>query len=109
MHIPPKLAIQHLGPRDLALIRKVFETACAKTRIPHLSKRAVRLASFIADEYRLGNKDETSLLECAIWFGTARIPLATEDKSPSDTQVAATREGRGRAGLRKTGVPKSQG
>lgn len=109
MHIPPKLAIQHLGPHDLALIRRVFETARAKARIPRLSRQADRLASFITDEYRFGNKDEASLLECALWFGTARIPSALGEASIVDTQVAATREGRDRAGLRKTGVPKSQG
>lgn len=109
MHVPPKLPIQHLGPHDLALIRRVFETARAKARIPRLSRHADRLASFIADEYRFGNTDEASLLECALWFGTARIPSALGEASIADTQVAATRHGRDRAGLRKTGVPKSQG
>lgn len=109
MHTPPKLAVQHLGPRDVALIRKVFEAACSKTRIPRLSRDADRLASFITDEFRFGNTHEASLLECAMWFGTARLPSAVSHASTVDTQVAATREGRDRAGLRKTGVPKSQG
>ena len=109
MHIPPKLAVQHLGSRDVALIRRVFKAACSKTRTHHISKDADRLAKFISDEFRFGNRDEASLLECALWFGTARIPPATRDVSTVDTQVAATREGRDRVGLRKTGVPKSQG
>lgn len=102
MHIPPKLAVQHLGPRDVALIRKVFEAACSKTRTQHISKDANRLAKFITDEYRFGNKDEDSLLECALWFGIARNPPTVRDASIVDTQVAATREGRDRAGLRKS-------
>ena len=66
MHTLPSLTGHHLSPQDLAVVRRVFEATCLKTRIQERGIQADRLARFIMDEFRFGNTDEGSLLECAL-------------------------------------------
>lgn len=70
MHTLPSLKGHHLSPHELSVIRRVFEATCLKTRSPACGIQADRLARFIMDEFRFGNTDEASLLECAC--GTRR-------------------------------------
>lgn len=56
------------------------------------------------DEYRFGNTDETSLPERYL-VRNRRVAPAAEGSSP---KLRQTRQGKGRAGLRKPGVFKSE-
>lgn len=94
MHTLPSLKGHHLSPHELSVIRRVFEATCLKTRSPACGIQADRLARFIMDEFRFGNTDEASLLECALWHETRRIPPKAKNHSIVDMRTARTREGR---------------
>ncbi|MGF6175149.1 hypothetical protein ABIE33_003457 [Ensifer sp. 4252] len=109
MHTLPSLTGHHLSPQDLAVVRRVFEATCLKTRIQERGIQADRLARFIMDEFRFGNTDEGSLLECALWHETRRIPSKPKSHSIVDTRTARTREGRDPGQIPTTGAPHDRG
>ncbi|NVD38893.1 hypothetical protein HT585_08505 [Ensifer sp. HO-A22] len=109
MHTLPSLTGHHLSPRELSVVRRVFEATCLKTRIQERGVQADRLARFIMDELRFGNTDESSLLECALWHETRRSPSATKSQSIVDVRTARTREGRDPGQPVKTGAPHHRG
>ncbi|KOF12848.1 hypothetical protein AC244_33095 [Ensifer adhaerens] len=104
MHTLPSLTGHHLSPRDLSVVRRVFEATCLKTRLQERGIQADRLARFIMDEFRFGNTDEVSLLECALWHETRRIPSKAKNHSVVDIRTARTREGRDPSQMRKAGA-----
>lgn len=115
MHTLPSLTGHHLSPRDLSVVRRVFEATCLKTRLQERGIQADRLARFIVDEFRFGNTDEVSLLECALWHvecalwhETRRIPSKAK-ASIVDIRTARTREGRDPGQMRKAGAPHDRG
>ncbi|KQW46849.1 hypothetical protein ASD02_34890 [Ensifer sp. Root1252] len=105
MHTLPSLTGHHLSPRDLSAVRRVFEATCLKTRLDGRGIQADRLARFILDEFRFGNTDEASLLECALWHETRRTPPKAKNHSIVDMRTARTREGRDSSQAPKTGNP----
>ncbi len=104
MYTLPSLKGHHLSPDELSVVRRVFEATCLKTANQGRGKQADRLARFIMDELRFGNTDERSLLECALWHETRRIPSKAKNHAVVDIQAARTREGRDPGQIRKTGL-----
>ncbi|OMQ33900.1 hypothetical protein [Ensifer sp. 1H6] len=109
MHTLPSLKGHHLSPHELSVVRRVFEATCLKTRIQARDIQADRLARFIMDEYRFGNTDEASLLECALWHETRRIPSKAKNRSIVDIRTARTREGRDPGQMSKPGASPERG
>lgn len=81
-------SVQHLGPRDLALIRRAFEAACSKTRTPRLNRDADRLAEFITDEFRFGTR-----MKPLFWKALSKIlmihPMCISCSRCNDDQTEA--------------------
>lgn len=63
---------------DHAMMRRVHDGACAAARIKRHGTRGEQLAKFIAEEFALGNRDETSLSECALWLVRRQKPPTVE-------------------------------
>ena len=91
MYTLPNLTGHNLSPHDIVVVRRVFEATCSKKRP---GDHADRLARFIMDEFRFGNTDEASLLECALWHETRGIPPEAGRHLVVDMRTAGTRENR---------------
>ncbi|SDA91511.1 hypothetical protein [Sinorhizobium sp. NFACC03] len=89
MYMLPNLTGHNLSPHDIVVVRRVFEATCSKKRP---GDHADRLARFIMDEFRFGNTDEASLLECALWHETRGILPEAKRHSLVDIQTALARE-----------------
>ena len=89
MYTLPNLTGHNLSPHDIVVVRRVFEATCSKKRP---GGHADRLARFIMDEFRFGNTDEASLLECALWHETRGILPEAKRDSIVDMRTALPRE-----------------
>ncbi|WP_457584381.1 hypothetical protein [Ensifer canadensis] len=88
MHDLPQASGRQLSPDDIEMLQRVFDATCFSARVPRRGERANRLAKFIMDEFRIGNGDERTLLECALWRERRRIPPRTEETETVDIWVA---------------------
>lgn len=89
MYTLPNLTGHNLSPHDIVVVRRVFEATCSKKRP---GDHADRLARFIMDEFRFGNTDEASLLECALWYETRGILPEAKRDSIVNMRTALPRE-----------------
>ncbi|WP_312366966.1 hypothetical protein [Ensifer sp.] len=53
---------------DYAMMRRVHDRACKAAGIEWHGARGQQLAKFIAEEFAMGNRDEESLSEFAVWL-----------------------------------------
>jgi len=56
-----------VSPNDLEYLQRIFDRVCVWCHIERPSKRADLLASYLMDEFRAGNREETALFEAAMW------------------------------------------
>lgn len=57
---------------DHAMMRRVHERVCEAARIQRRGARGEQLAKFITEEFAMGNREEASLSECALWLVSRR-------------------------------------
>ncbi|MBP1874909.1 hypothetical protein LPJGGPFB_02706 [Ensifer adhaerens] len=88
MHDLPQASGRQLSPDDIEMLQRVFDATCFAARVPRRGERAERLAKFIMDEFRIGNIDERTLLECALWRERRRIAVNTEELETVEIWVA---------------------
>jgi hypothetical protein len=62
-------------------LQRIFDRICFEASIPRHGDRASRLARFLMDEFKVGNKDEWALTECGRWFCRPATPIRPPSKS----------------------------
>ncbi|NRP21874.1 hypothetical protein LPJGGPFB_05133 [Ensifer adhaerens] len=76
-------------PEDVAMLRRVHDRACLSANIQRRGARGEYVARFIADEFAMGNRDETSLSECALWLVRPRTHTASDKSYRIDISIYA--------------------
>ncbi|MNL50293.1 hypothetical protein D3C87_1732970 [compost metagenome] len=94
MHDLPQTSGRQLSPDDIEMLQRVFDATCFAARMQRRGERADRLAKFIMDEFRIGNSDERTLLECALWRERRRIPVPARAEEPETIDIWVARPGR---------------
>ncbi|OCP23146.1 MULTISPECIES: hypothetical protein [unclassified Ensifer] len=88
MHDLPEASGSELSPDDIEMLQRVFDATCFAAHVPRRGESANRLAKFIMDEFRIGNSNERTLLERALWRELRRMPSKTEEMETVDIWVA---------------------
>lgn len=73
-----------LATEQSGTLHRIFDRICFEASIPRDGDRASRLAKFLMDEFKVGNKDEWALTECGRWFCRRAAPIRPPSNSRLD-------------------------
>ncbi|MFK0277454.1 hypothetical protein ACIQUG_27510 [Ensifer sp. NPDC090286] len=57
-----------ITPDELDMLQRTFDRVCIWCGIPRFGKRADRLARYLTDQFRCGERDEDSLFASGMWM-----------------------------------------